>query len=62
MIVKQLSGIYAPDGSNYICLTDGANNLVSMSTGTGSGTRLKGNYAPDGSRYVTLTDGNGNLR
>jgi hypothetical protein len=37
MTAKQNNGIYAPDGSLYITLTDGAGNLVDVSSGGGGG-------------------------
>jgi len=61
MTVKQLPGRYTPDGSYYICSTDGEGNLVLISTSTDGPKQLGGIYSPDGSFYGTLTDGNGNL-
>lgn len=56
MTAKQLSGSTAPDGSNYVCQTNGNGTLT-----LGGTKQLKGNTAPDRSGYITLTDGNGNL-
>lgn len=63
MSAKQLKGLLAPDGSQYKTFTDGANNLVTVVTSGGLGSKKFKNslYAPDGSVYITVTDGNGNL-
>lgn len=62
MANKQLSGSIASDGSSYGALTDGAGNLVVISTvATGSTKQLTGAKAPDGSTYFTLTNGSGIL-
>lgn len=60
---KQLSGLFTPDGGQYVTLTDGNNNLVTtFLSSTGNTKPLgSGKYAPDGSYYVTITDGNGNI-
>lgn len=64
MSTKQLKQSFtSPDGSTYGTLTDGAGNLVVVTTTiTGSAKQSKqSKYAPDGSMFLTLTDGNGNL-
>lgn len=62
MTAKQtLNSLYSPDGSWYGTVTDGAGNLVTTTTSSGSTKQQKGNRAPDGSIYLTLTDGNNNL-
>lgn len=57
MAAKQLMGIYAPDGSQYICLTNGSNILSQLKITK----QLPGLYALDGSKYSTQTDGTGTL-
>jgi hypothetical protein len=62
MTLKQAPhSVEAPDGSTYVCITDGNGNLQSLVTSAGSGTKKTGFQAPDGSEYITVTDGNGNL-
>lgn len=61
MTTKQLTGTRSEDGSQYVCVTDGAGNLLTMTTTAGSGTKGVGIQVPDGSKYITVTDGNGNL-
>lgn len=55
MATKQLTGSIAPDGSSYICLTDGNGTIKA------GGTKLFGNTAKDRADYCTLTNGNGTL-
>lgn len=55
MTTKQLTGATSPDGSAYICLTDGNGTIIA------GGTKLFGNTAKDTADYCTLTDGNGTL-
>ncbi len=57
MVAKQKPGLYSPDGSMYICLTDGA-GLLKPSL---AAKQKAGLYAPDGALYICLTDGVNNL-
>lgn len=61
MALKQSSGLYAPDGSKYATVTNGAGTLVPLTLGTGASKQSQGSQAPDGSIYFTITDGEGNL-
>lgn len=46
MVTKQISNsTIAPDGSEYVTLTDGAGNLVSIGGGTGGSTQVEGTVA-----------------
>lgn len=64
MTAKQAQGQYAPDGSKYGTLTDGAGTLdvIPAPVASGSPKQAKGAQAPDGSIYFTLTDGAGTLK
>lgn len=69
MATKQISGNHSADGGMYVCITDGASNLIAtggtMTTGAtkaSTGRGIMGSYAHDGSLYVTFTDGAGNLK
>lgn len=60
--MAKLNGSLSPDQSKYITLTDGAGNLVTVtSVASGAPQPSTGNITPDGSRYATFTDGVGNL-
>jgi hypothetical protein len=58
---KELEGTYSPDGSVYVCNTDGNGNLNRGETMSAGGTKGYGLFAPDGSWYVTISDGQGTL-
>ncbi len=55
MAVKQLPGVTAPDGSQYIVITDGDGNVISPP----GLKQLPGAFAPDGSIYACPTNGTG---
>lgn len=61
MTTKQTLGSYAPDGSKYGTVVDGAGALVTVTTATTTPKQNKGSQAPDGSIYFTLSNGNNTL-